>query len=107
MIFIILILLALSTPLLAKGKHCPHNTIHRPCEDRVVVMSNGTCGLLPPLCRHPSLAGCATGSCDGGVCNYKLAQGCDVCSIHSCMPDCTGKVCGNNGCAGTLLGMFF
>jgi hypothetical protein len=35
-----------------------------------------------------------------GLCNHMLGAACDAC-LSDCVADCTGKVCGDDGCGGT------
>ena len=55
--------------------------------------------------RSDDKADCTTDTCDEatGTCAHELSAGCAKC-ISDCMPDCTGKVCGGDGCGGTCGG---
>ena len=70
----------------------------------------GSCGTCPEL-DWPGLFAteiqvCNTfGQCECGRCDYSWSDNlmeCDPggCSMMICMPDCTGKECGDDGCAG-------
>lgn len=50
-------------------------------------------------------ADCTTDTCDEttDTCGHELGPGCAKC-VSDCMPDCTGKVCGGDGCGGTCGG---
>lgn len=50
-------------------------------------------------------ADCTADTCDEatGLCAHELGDGCETC-FSDCVPDCTGKVCGDDGCGG-LCGM--
>lgn len=45
---------------------------------------------------------CTADACDEatGACRHTLGAGCAAC-ISDCTPECTGKVCGDNGCGGS------
>lgn len=60
----------------------------------------GSCVSGPNPCDDA--ADCTTDTCDetADTCNHELGAGCASCK-SDCTPNCTGKVCGDDGCGGT------
>ncbi|UQA63498.1 hypothetical protein E8A73_002150 [Polyangium aurulentum] len=60
----------------------------------------GACVAGPNPCDDS--ADCTTDACDEATdtCSHQLGAGCAKC-VSDCTPDCTGKVCGDNGCGGS------
>ena len=75
------------------------------CDDGVFCngaerFADGLCNAGSPPCDDA--AECTTDTCDEetGLCAHELGAGCDTC-LSDCTPDCTGKVCGDDGCGGS------
>ncbi len=75
------------------------------CDDHVFCngaerFADGQCQPGAPPCDDG--ADCTTDTCDdaSGWCGHELGAGCDAC-LSDCAPDCTGKVCGDDGCGGS------
>lgn len=75
------------------------------CDDHVFCngaerFADGQCQPGSPPCDDG--ADCTTDTCDdeSGWCGHELGAGCDAC-LSDCSPDCTGKVCGDDGCGGS------
>lgn len=62
--------------------------------------AGGACQPGSPPCDDA--ADCTTDTCDEalGLCAHELGAACDSC-FSDCVPDCTGKVCGDDGCGGS------
>lgn len=62
--------------------------------------AGGKCNPGSPACDDKS--DCTTDLCDEakGLCSHELGDMCDAC-FSDCTPDCTNKVCGDDGCGGT------
>jgi hypothetical protein len=75
---------------------------HVTCDDGVFCngaerFADGACQPGLPPCDDG--ADCTTDTCDDatGWCGHELGAGCETCHAE-CVPDCNGKVCGDDGC---------
>lgn len=78
---------------------------HVTCDDGV--FCNGAERFADDACQPGSPpcddgADCTTDTCDEAIgwCGHELGAGCETC-FSECVADCTGKVCGDDGCGGS------
>jgi hypothetical protein len=75
----------------AKDPYCCNVKWDASCVADVTSMNCGTCGVVP--------------ACGDGVCDATQKETCSTCpkdcGICPCVPNCTGKQCGSDGCGGS------
>lgn len=85
---------------------CTPDCTGRECGDDGCGGSCGTCGTVDlPQMFAVEIQACYSGQCQCARCDYSWSDNlmeCDPggCSMMICMPDCTGRECGDDGCGG-------
>lgn len=70
------------------------------CAGKVIKSADGNCYVQEPTCKPTDPF--AVGTCTDGVCEYSKATGATGYKqcLQTCVPECTGKECGEDGCSG-------